>query len=278
VSEPEFYPQGGGHPPVQGGPPSQPPHAYQQYAAEPYQAEPYPPHAYRADPYAAEPYPEQPYPKPTYPEQSHAQQPYPEQSYQQQSYAPDSYPQGSYPPDSYPHGSQQPDQYQPDQYPSHQYQPGQYQADQYQSDQYQPDQYQPDQHQPRSDSLELTGSEAAARHASTGAFPSRWLAILGLLILIPGLLLPESGHSSLGRVPLWTLFAVACAVAVVVGVLRVAAGGDRLAVLAAAGLAGYWLLLVLPVVASETGFLQTAACALCGGAAWLGRTGPAAHP
>ena len=78
--------------------------------------------------------------------------------------------------------------------------------------------------------------------------------------------------------PLWSAFATVC---VLLGLLvfaafyragnrarsgpawRVAAGG-------LVGLAVFWLLVVLPVVASDRGFVLTAALAALGGALWIG--------
>lgn len=79
-------------------------------------------------------------------------------------------------------------------------------------------------------------------------------------------------------VTLWSAFATFCAVLGVVAfaasyppasrlrsnaVWRVAAGG-------LVGLAVFWLLVVLPVVASDRGFLLTAALGALGAALWVG--------
>jgi uncharacterized membrane protein YeiH len=67
------------------------------------------------------------------------------------------------------------------------------------------------------------------------------------------------------RLPLWSLFALACAVVVVVVVATASLRAQRvrryLLVAAAAGLAAFWVLLVLPGVGSNIGFLQTAGTA-----------------
>ena len=104
------------------------------------------------------------------------------------------------------------------------------------------------------------------------------LAVLALVLLELGLALDFGRQSYWSAVPLWSAFATLCAV---LGVLALAAGlasGSRLrsgAVwrIAAAGLVGlavFWVLVVLPVVASDRGFLLTAALGALGAAVWIG--------
>jgi hypothetical protein len=104
------------------------------------------------------------------------------------------------------------------------------------------------------------------------------LAVASLGLLELGLALRFDAESLWTVVPLWSAFATLCAA---VGVLALAASfapGDRLrsgAVrrVAAAGLVGlavFWLLVVLPFVDSDRGFLLTAALAALGGALWTG--------
>ena len=104
------------------------------------------------------------------------------------------------------------------------------------------------------------------------------LAVLSLVLLELGLSLHFGGESYWSAVPLWSGFATLCSV---LGVLAFAASypsGSRLrssAVwrIAAGGLAGlavFWVLVVLAVVSSDRGFLLTAALGALGAALWMG--------
>ena len=104
------------------------------------------------------------------------------------------------------------------------------------------------------------------------------LAVLSLALLELGLFLRFGTESYWSAVTLWSAFATVCGV---LGVLAFAASypsGTRIrsgAVwrIAAAGLVGlavFWILVVLPVVASDRGFLLTAALGALGAALWVG--------
>ncbi|UOY00496.1 hypothetical protein [Blastococcus sp. PRF04-17] len=104
------------------------------------------------------------------------------------------------------------------------------------------------------------------------------LVVLSLALLELGLIAGFGEDSYWRTVPLWSGFATVC---VLVGVLVFAAfyrGGDRdrsgpawrLAAGGLVGLAVFWLLVVLPVVASDRGFVLTASLAALGGALWIG--------
>jgi hypothetical protein len=104
------------------------------------------------------------------------------------------------------------------------------------------------------------------------------LVVLSLVLLQLGLAVDFDGDSYWSVVPLWSAFATVC---VVLGLLVFAAfyrGGNRsrsgpawrLAAGGLVGLAVFWLLVVLPVVASDRGFVLTAALAALGGALWIG--------
>jgi len=104
------------------------------------------------------------------------------------------------------------------------------------------------------------------------------LAVLSLALLEVGLSLTFGTESYWSAVTLWSAFATICGV---LGVLAFAASypsGSRIrsgAVwrIAAAGLVGlavFWILVVLPVVASDRGFLLTAALGALGAALWVG--------
>ena len=109
------------------------------------------------------------------------------------------------------------------------------------------------------------------------------LAALGLvgaaLVLLElGLALRFGGESFWSDIPLWSAFATLCtllgaaaAAAALPGGWRLApATGWRIAAGGLTGLAVFWLLVALPVVASDRGFLLTAALGCLGGALWLG--------
>jgi hypothetical protein len=104
------------------------------------------------------------------------------------------------------------------------------------------------------------------------------LAALSLVLLELGLTLDFGAESYWSAVPLWSAFATLCAV---LGVLAFAASypaasklrasaGWRIAAGGLVGLAVFWLLVVLPVVASDRGFLLTAALGAFGAALWVG--------
>jgi len=104
------------------------------------------------------------------------------------------------------------------------------------------------------------------------------LAVLALVLLELGLALDFGRQSYWSAVPLWSVFATLCAVLGVVAFAAAFPSGSRLrssAVwrIAAAGLGGlavFWVLVVLPVVASDRGFLLTAALGALGAAVWIG--------
>jgi hypothetical protein len=102
------------------------------------------------------------------------------------------------------------------------------------------------------------------------------LAVVALALLELGLLVHEGGVRLWSSVPLWSGFAT---LAGVLG-LAVLAGSGRshprlggrpwaAAVGGLAGLAVFWLLVVLPSADTDRGFLLTAALGCLGGAVWL---------
>jgi hypothetical protein len=104
------------------------------------------------------------------------------------------------------------------------------------------------------------------------------LAVLALVLLELGLALHFGTRSYWSAVPLWSAFATLCAA---LGVLALAAAfpsGSRLrsnavwriGVAGLVGLAVFWLLVVLAVVATDRGFLLTAALGALGAALWVG--------
>ncbi|MGY1839331.1 MULTISPECIES: hypothetical protein [unclassified Modestobacter] len=102
------------------------------------------------------------------------------------------------------------------------------------------------------------------------------LGVLGLVLLELGLALDFGTESVWEVTPTWSAFAtVAALLALVPGLRRLA--GDRLGARTAwrvgaggaVGLAAFWVLVALPLVASDRGFLLTAALAAAAGAVWL---------
>ena len=111
-------------------------------------------------------------------------------------------------------------------------------------------------------------------------------ALLGVGLTVVSLALLEIGLTMRGgdvesywqRIPLWSAFATVCALLGLVAFAAFFPAGNRLRSgpawrVAAAGLVGlavFWLLVVLPVVDSDRGFVLTAALAALGGALWIG--------
>ena len=126
---------------------------------------------------------------------------------------------------------------------------------------------------------------AAERPAKKRAAWDR-TALLGVGLTVVSLALLEIGLTMHGgevesywqRIPLWSAFATACALLGLVAFAAFLPAGNRLRSgpawrVAAAGLVGlavFWLLVVLPVVDSDRGFVLTAALAALGGALWIG--------
>ena len=102
------------------------------------------------------------------------------------------------------------------------------------------------------------------------------LAVLSLVLLELGLALKFGVESYWSAVPLWSAFATLCVVLAVIALAaalgsRMRSGaGWRVAAGGLVGLAVFWVLVVLPVVASDRGFLLTAAVGALGGALWVG--------
>jgi hypothetical protein len=97
------------------------------------------------------------------------------------------------------------------------------------------------------------------------------LAAVAVVLLELGLSLRFGTESLWSAVTLWSAFATACALLVLPGVAAARVGATaRPAAGGVAGLAVFWLLVVLPGVASDRGFLLTAAPACLAAALWLG--------
>jgi hypothetical protein len=102
--------------------------------------------------------------------------------------------------------------------------------------------------------------------------------VLALVLLELGLARGFGARSYWSAVPLWSAFATLCAA---LGVVALAAASPsrsrlrsiavwRIGVAGVVGLAVFWLLVVLPVVATDRGFLLTAALGALGAARWVG--------
>jgi hypothetical protein len=104
------------------------------------------------------------------------------------------------------------------------------------------------------------------------------LAVLALVLLELGLALDFGVRSYWSAVPLWSAFATLCAGLGVVafaasypaGSTARAGAGWRIAAAGLVGLAVFWVLVVLSVVATDRGFLLTAALGALGAALWAG--------
>jgi hypothetical protein len=103
------------------------------------------------------------------------------------------------------------------------------------------------------------------------------LVTLAVVLLLIGLTLPFGGASLWARIPLWSLFALVVTVLGVLAFVPDAPGrtrvpartGWQVAVGGFVGLAVFWLLVALPDVATDRGFVLTAALAALAGALWI---------
>ncbi|MGY1733694.1 hypothetical protein ACI798_19475 [Geodermatophilus sp. SYSU D01045] len=118
---------------------------------------------------------------------------------------------------------------------------------------------------------------APRRPRDRAALVGAGLAGLGLVLLELGLALRLDGPPLWGQVPAWAAFATVCALlggvaalSRLVPALRLRPlTAERLALGGAAGLAVFWVLVVLPHADTDRGFLLTAALGAVALAAWL---------
>jgi hypothetical protein len=101
------------------------------------------------------------------------------------------------------------------------------------------------------------------------------LAVLALVLLELGLGLGFGGRSLWSLVPLWSAFATVAALLALTGFVPVAATAGsglswRIAAGGLAGLAVFWLLVVLPHADTNRGFVLTAALGALGAGLWMG--------
>jgi hypothetical protein len=120
----------------------------------------------------------------------------------------------------------------------------------------------------------IRGDRSGDRQALAGLA----LAVVSVVLLEVGLLLRFDTDSFWSTVTLWSAFATVCAALALVAFAVFYPAGNRLRSaamwrIAAAGLVGlsvFWVLVVLPVVASDRGFVLTAALGCLGAALWIG--------
>jgi len=106
------------------------------------------------------------------------------------------------------------------------------------------------------------------------ALPGLALVALAVVLLELGLSLDLGGQSYWSSVPLWSAFATVCALLAFAAYYPAGDRGRsgaawRVAVGGLAGVAVFWLLVVLPVVDTDRGFVLTAALGALGGALWM---------
>jgi hypothetical protein len=130
---------------------------------------------------------------------------------------------------------------------------------------------------------------AAGVHTAGGPALRDRTTVLGIALTVLSLVLLEVGLTMRGEeaesywesIPLWSAFASVCALLGLGAYVAFAAARNRLRPdglwrIAAAGLVGlavFWLLVVLPVVATDRGFVLTAALGALGAALWVGPRG-----
>ncbi|MCW2535833.1 MAG: Integral rane transporter, partial [Modestobacter sp.] len=120
----------------------------------------------------------------------------------------------------------------------------------------------------------------AAGHRAV--FAGLGLGVIGLVLLELGLALDFGNDSLWSVVPTWSAFATVAAVVALLPLVahwvpRAPRAGTtwRIGLAGVAALAAFWVLVALPLVASDRGFLLTAGLGLAAVALWLapGRTG-----
>ncbi len=120
----------------------------------------------------------------------------------------------------------------------------------------------------------IVGKRPADRSVALGL----GLAALAVVLLEVGLLLRFGTDPFWSTVTLWSAFATFSALLAMIAFAAFYPAGNRLRSgaiwrIAAAGLVGlsvFWVLVVLPVVASDRGFVLTAALGCLGAALWIG--------
>jgi hypothetical protein len=123
------------------------------------------------------------------------------------------------------------------------------------------------------------GADAAPREpGDRGALIGLGLVVLSAVLLEIGLLLDFGTESYWSLVPLWSAFASLCVLLALLAFAAFYPAGNRrrsgpawrVAAAGLVGLAVFWLLVVLPTVATDRGFVLTAALGALGAALWVG--------
>lgn len=114
------------------------------------------------------------------------------------------------------------------------------------------------------------GAPAQGQQSSPGS-ALRWVQILCPILVIAGLSWPESGSVGWGDYTLWAIFAAAMSLVqlITLSTKRNPAQTAPVASIAIAALVAYWVVIVLPGISSNGGFLQTLGVGCAVVAAWL---------
>ena len=122
----------------------------------------------------------------------------------------------------------------------------------------------------------LRSGRASGRRLDRAVLTGLGLGVLALVVLEFALTLDPGDRSLWSAVPSWSAFATVAAVVALVPLALALVPGRlparsawRIGAAGVAGLAAFWVLIVLPLVASDRGFLLTAALALAAGALFL---------
>lgn len=125
------------------------------------------------------------------------------------------------------------------------------------------------------------GAAPAPAPASAGPpLASPWLGLVSVACVAVAVSLNEDGDNGWGRIGVWAGFAIAAAALTLAPAVRrqVSLAPDtawRVATAGAIGLAGYWVLFVLPRIEMNVSFLATVGCAAGMFAAWQAPGRPA---
>ena len=143
----------------------------------------------------------------------------------------------------------------------------------------------PDTLEPDPEDVAPAGRGRTERRAPTPRAPRDRAGLIGLGLVVlsaalleVGLLLDFGTESYWSLVPLWSAFASLCVLLALVAFAAFYPAGNqrrsgpawRVAAAGLVGLAVFWLLVVLPTVATDRGFVLTAALGALGGALWVG--------
>jgi hypothetical protein len=102
------------------------------------------------------------------------------------------------------------------------------------------------------------------------------MAVGAPFLLFLSIAIPEGGGFTFRSTPAWSALALVCALAVTWAILSMPSTPTTrwAGVIGAGGVAVYWLLIVLPVIAKNTSLLATLGTAATLGAMWLSHERP----